>query len=429
MLKLTSLALAAALAGFAPAPLYAQSTAAPSSGSSRWAPWIGCWQMMQESLDDGSSTIARLLGLPAPTTSPSDGARICVSPAGAAGATMVTLVNNQRVLTETIVADGSQQPLSDPGCRGWQRNEWSQLGSRLFATAEVACAEQPSRKVSGMAMMIAGPTWVDIQMIESEGKNSLRVRRYRRTANPSESEAVPGTARQAAAAPLGLKLSIADVKEAAGKVAPEVLQAALLELRSGFDLNGKTLIDLDNSGVPRGVIDLMVALSYPQRFIVERPSGGYAGMSGMTGPLTWGYYNGFDEMWPYYSHPYLYTSYYAPFGYRYWGYYDNFYFSGPGFVVINPGPSSGGGLPPNVEPSGEGRVVDGRGYTRIRRNEPEPGRFNGNNGSSGGYSTASSGSGSSSSGSSGSSGVSSSGYSGGGGGGERTAQPRPPGGN
>lgn len=418
-MTMTSLALTVGLMFFASTgPLFAQSSPAaqPSAAEARWTPWLGCWQLTEESVDDGSAMIARLLGVPAPTTTANAGALVCVTPGADAGATMTTLVNNRAVLTETIVADGTQKPLTEPDCRGWQRAEWSTLGARLFASAEIACADQAPRKVSGMAMMIAGPTWIDIQMIESQGQTSLRARRYRRAADQKPAGTLPSTARQATAMPLGLKLSIADVKEASAKVAPETLQAALLELRFGFDLNGKRLVELDGAGVPRSVIDLMVALSFPQRFVVERPTGGAAS--------SWSY-GGFDQMWPYYTDPYLFTSYYAPFGYRYWGRYDPYYFQGPGFVIVNPG----GGVSNPPEPSGEGRVVDGRGYTRVRRNEPEPsiGRTNGGNGS--GSSTASSGSSSSGSSSSGSSsGVSSSGYSGGGGGGERTAQPRPPGG-
>jgi hypothetical protein len=120
----------------------------------------------------------------------------------------------------------------------------------------------------------------------------------------------------------------------------------------------------------------------------------------------------------------LWTSLYAPFGYRYWGYYDNYYFNGPGFVVINP---AGGGTG-EIEPSGQGRVVDGRGYTRIRRAEPEAVANGANGGGSGWGTSSTSSSQGGSSGNSGSSGVSSGGYSGGGSGGERTAQPRPPGG-
>ena len=174
--------------------------------------------------------------------------------------------------------------------------------------------------------------------------------------------------------PLGLRLSIADVIEANGKVVPEALQAALVEVKRGFELNGKGLIALDEAGVPDSIVDLMVALSFPKRFVVERnTSGGGGGYWGTSG---------FDSMWPYYADPFFYISYYAPFGYRYWGGYDPYYFQGPGFVIVDPSPSP-------IQPSGDGRVVDGRGYTRVRRSEPEaingpPGSRGSNSGTSSG---------------------------------------------
>jgi hypothetical protein len=155
--------------------------------------------------------------------------------------------------------------------------------------------------------------------------------------------------------------------------------------------------------VPDDVIDLMVALSYPDHFVIERNTSGSGSFGG-----------GFDSMWPYYTDPFFFTSYYAPFGYRYWGYYDGYYFQGPGFVVVNPDPG--------IQASGRGRVVDGHGYTRIRPNEPDSSGRPGASGGMGSSSVDRSGAGSSSGG------VSSSGYSSGGSsGGERTAQPRPPG--
>jgi hypothetical protein len=318
-------------------------------------------------------------------------------------------------LTETIVADGAQKPLTDPGCKGWQKAEWSALGARLYAQADITCGEQPFRTVSGMAVMVAGPMWLDIQMIESDGRKSLRVRRYRRAADQKHAGTIAPALRQTAAMPLGGKLTLADIKEASAKVAPEALQAAVMELGAGgYDLNASRLLDLDAAGVPDSVIDLMVAMSFPKRFTVERSGGGGGGFSDFWGSS--GYYN----TWPLYSDPFLYTSYYAPFGYRYWGHYDPYYFHGPGFVVLNPA-----GTPGAIEPSGNGRVVDGHGYTRIRRNEPgvmtrgtdgSMGAAESNRGSSAGSS------------SSGNSGASPSGYSGGGSSGsDRTAQPRPPG--
>lgn len=421
----TSLALASSLLLVAGSlTSSAAQTPAPASAraEARWSSWLGCWQLSDESLDDGSAAMARLLGLPAPRSRENAGALVCVTPAADGGATMTTYANDRAVLSETIVPDGTSRAITEAECRGEQRAEWSTLGARLYASADLTCQSQPARKVSGLAMMLAGPVWLDIQAIESNGGKTLRVRRYHRAADQKRAGGLlpPTTATM----PLGRALSLSDVKEASKKVVPEVLQAALVELKSGFDLNGKRLLELEDASVPRSVIDLMVALSFPERFVVERPVARYSGGGGS----SWWTPMGYDDLWPYFATPYafspFYSSYYAPFGYRYWGYVNPFYYSAPGYVVIDPG--SGGN--PSPQPSGEGRVVDGRGYTRVRRSDPEPViPRTGRNGD--GYSTTSSGQSSDGGSNRGSSsGASSSGYSGGSSGsGDRTAQPRPPG--
>jgi hypothetical protein len=185
--------------------------AAPRAVENPWDLWAGCWSLMEETSDDGSATIARLLGLPAPRTKGPDAARVCVTIDNPGQATLATTLADRPVMTETIVADGTQRPLTETECRGWQKAEWSTLGPRLFAAAEMTCGAQAPRKVSGLSMMIAGPTWLDIQMIDGGGQKNLRVRKYRRVAET-------GVARRPATAPRPLlsRLSIPDVKEAAG---------------------------------------------------------------------------------------------------------------------------------------------------------------------------------------------------------------------
>ncbi len=72
-------------------------------------------------------------------------------------------------------------------------------------------------------------------------------------------------ARAAAAAPLGID----DVVEASRKVQADVLQAWLVERAQPFTLDAKRLIALADAGVPSSVIDLMVALSYPNAFAIN----------------------------------------------------------------------------------------------------------------------------------------------------------------
>jgi uncharacterized membrane protein YgcG len=383
-------------------------TAAGVSERDRWAPWLGCWQLSEESVQD----VERLLANE--TVTP--GARVCVTPSADGGATMTTLVKGQAVLVETIVADGKARPLSDPKCRGTQQAEWSARAPRIYARTEVACDRQPQRIVSGMSTIISGPRWIDIQLIESQGRQSIRVRRYRRATD--QKGALPSAAAGVGTMPVAGRFSLADVKEAATKLSPQALHAVVFELGAGgYELNAKRLIELDEAGVPDGVIDLMVAMSFPDKFVVERATASTGG-GGFIDPL-WGPF----AAWPYYAHPMYYSTYYSPFGYGYWGYLDPWYYATPGVVIINPP----GGLAPG-EPSGNGRVVDGQGYTRIRPNVPDPPARTGH-GDNSGVTASSSGSSGSNSGSSTGGSVSTGGYSGGGGGGERVAVPRPPGGN
>ncbi len=155
------------------------------------------------------------------------------------------------------------------------------------------------------------------------------------------------------------------------------LEAALVETGSSFDLSGKDLLSLQDAKVPGSVTDLIVALSYPDRFIVERRA-----RADMTprrqiddpffvgwafGYPTWLDYGFYSPLYGPYS-PYFYSPFYS-----YLPWYTPVYYGGGDFVVIGDGGGSGGGGGGGgLQPSGRGRVVDGLGYTRVRPREAEP---------------------------------------------------------
>ena len=186
-------------------------------------------------------------------------------------------------------------------------------------------------------MIVPGPTWVDVQMSEVRGQRSVRVRRYglsreqiRRVARGPLSPQSP--------APLS-RWTLDEVKDASRKTAPEVLQAALVEAGTKFPLSGRTLVELKKAGVPDTVLDVMVALTFPEKFVIERPTynASYGGGGG-----AWGG-GGFDP-WSMAS-DYGWLSVYAPFGYQYYGYYDPRYGPGYGWVPVAP-PIGGGAVEP-----------------------------------------------------------------------------------
>ena len=114
-------------------------------------------------------------------------------------------------------------------------------------------------------------------------------------------------------------------------------------------LDSEALTALDDVGISSRVIDLLVALAYPDRFVVERRGRGGAWSSG-----GWGGFSGFhDPIWYDRYYPY----YVTPFGYSSWGrgYYPYLFggYATP-FVVV----------PGGVDDS-RGRAVRGQGYTRV----------------------------------------------------------------
>src|SRR5690606_923506 len=72
--------------------------------------------------------------------------------------------------------------------------------------------------------------------------------------------------RRAAAA----TFSVNDVIEATDAVDEEVVQALLVDYGGRFPLDAEALERLADAGVSGETIDLMVALSYPDRFEVDR---------------------------------------------------------------------------------------------------------------------------------------------------------------
>lgn len=366
--------------------------AAPSGVDARWQPWLGCWQLLRDSVHEPG--LERRAdpprgGVGLGREASADG-RVCVAPAEeGTGVRVRTEVQGAVVFEEAVVADDTRHPIEGDGaCGGWRSAEWSADGRRLFGRAELTCAGDAPQAVSHL-WVLDRTSWFDVQGITRDGRQVVRVRRYRRVG------AAPGEAAESRAPSLGRPFDVEAVKEASRKVDSLVLQAALAETQSRFALNGRTMLALQQAGVPGDVTDLMVALTYPRRYRVSRADAGGGG-------------GGFDD-WGQYG--WLYPLY-APFAYSDWGFTGGW---GAPVVIVDGG--GGGGAPRE----GRGRVVNNRGYTRIEE-AVEPARARAGAASSSDTSASDSGS----SGSSGSSGgVSSQGYSGGGSdSGGRTAVPR-----
>ena len=325
----TTRILTAALLGLAVASprLHAQ------ENDPRWVPWVGCWAAVGE--EASSSNL------------------LCVRPVGAA--VEVTEIAGGRVAsTQTLAADGRAYPISAEGCTGTRTAEFSADGRRIFTVTEQACDGDVARVTTGLIAMITPTEWMDIQAAQEDGEEVGWARRYRFASTEAATAAGFGElsgdrvglrrARTAAAGPV----DVDDVIEATRAVDPEGVRTWIAALEDPFDLDADRLLRLADAGVPSSVIDVMVAVSYPEYFSVDRD--GDVQLTERTYGDDRGYGYGYGRRRGFFGYydPFYYDPFYSGYGYGYGGYY------GPGVVVVQP----------RVDPEPNARVVRGRGYTR-----------------------------------------------------------------
>lgn len=371
----------------------------------RWHAWVGCW--------------ARVAARDAATSQP-----VCVIPvAGNSAVDIVTVTGGRISSREHIEANGERRPTERDGCAGWERAQWSPDGRRVYLESEFACPSNVKRSSSGLIAMSLKGEWLNVLGVTIGEATGVRVLRHRAL---DQTAAIPAEIRSAlephrsfgdgtrtlAAAPVGT----ADVVDAARQLNPAVVEAWLTELQQRFSVDARGLVALADANVPDGVIDVMVALSYPEAFAVKPSTtevgsliadegfdrGGAAGGSAFgCGSYGFSLY-GWDDCYLYGYFPSAYSySRYGSYGYSPYGYgYDPYtgWYAGGAPVVITLQPRGN-------DSESHGRVINGRGYS---------------SGSSGDASSSSSSSGSSGSSSSSGTGGSATSSSGG----ERTAQPR-----
>jgi len=317
------------LAAFGAACLLLSAPAsAQAPPDSRWAPWTGCWHVQTDAAQGGPPSRPR--------------GHVCVSADGP-GVTITTTPEGAAPMTQHVTADDVARPITDGSCTGSEQSAWSTDGFRLYSRAALTCAAGARRQVSGLSMLAPDGTWIEAQAIEIGDRSSVRVRRF------SKDGGAPAT-------PDRGRLTIEQVQEASRRVAAPALEAALVEARATFGLTRSNLVALDDAGVPSSVIDVMVALTYPQAFAIHPASRADrltafpfeadpldpGGLGWPGGPASFAGY--FDSAY-----------FLSPFGYSAFGAYPVFFGAG--------GDGAPGGA--GSRPVNGGRVINGLGYTRL----------------------------------------------------------------
>lgn len=320
----------------------------------RWLPWLGCWEPLPvEAEGEG--------GLP--------GFAACFRPSeDGRGVELARMEQGEIVSRESLVADGRQRELELPGCGGWRSVSFSADGRRVFLRSEERCPGGATRTRSAILAMASPTRWLEIGSVGMGSERVARTVRYRPApesrwplgfAVPSDRLAAQRDARLLASA----ELSLDDVAEAASQVDQEVVIGLLAELGQPFRLDAASIASLADRGVPPEVIDVVVAVSFPDRFVIdqlvtrraeERPEPSDR-VPRYGRPVYWGggRYRCFSGAWYWsrYCDPYLYWGYgYWWYGFGSWPY--GWAYAVP-VVVVRP-----------AEPGSRGRAVEGEGYRR-----------------------------------------------------------------
>ncbi|MEP7346587.1 MAG: hypothetical protein ABI877_15050, partial [Gemmatimonadaceae bacterium] len=145
------------------------------------------------------------------------------------------------------------------------------------------------------------------------------------------------------------RLDLSDVIEASGYLEVGVLQTLLAERGEGFGLDARQLLSLARAGVAPSVIDVMVALSYPDVFALDRTRLGDPPPDVRGERVVYG-----GDMYDPYGYGYGYG--YDPYGYGYGR--GNGWYSGRRPVVVVQRTEG--------DDEEHGRVVNGRGYVSGR---------------------------------------------------------------
>ena len=330
----------------------------------RWLPWLDCWHLWEEQRGVPGRETAEVAAFEEEGPDAVVGRTlVCVTPSVTSSGIELTAASGDRILVErTLVADGNRHDVNEPGCTGWEQNQWSRDGQRLFMQAELQCGDLPKRSVQGVSVMASRSNWTDIQLVAVGARQHLEIRRYTPATAEQHEELLGPTfalpidpieirqARALSAEPL----TITDVLEAYEQTSTRIVEALLVETEPRLNLDSDALIELDETGVDGSVIDLMVALAYPEHFTIERRDSRGAWSSGRFGG------NLYNPIW----YGALYPYYVTPFGSTYWtnGYYPYLIggASGPFAAVITA---------EEIDvPSG--RAVNEHGYTRVVRVGP-----------------------------------------------------------
>ncbi len=349
--KRSELLLLAFLVLLFPGSAVAQTSSEVRANSSL-APWIGKWTIIEDRSADRTNETNLSVIVEIRRTADNKGLEI------------VRKIPQGPDVKEVLVPDGTRRPVDEKNCSGWQIAQLIPEAGAIISSSEMSCKDSGSFTTSNLKMILANDQMVDILGIKTAGQTRIATRRLRfeqetTSAEDSRSRMTAMMARTAAAAPWNLNT----IARLSGIVDTPVLEAALLERNVRLSITAKSLRQMEADKIPKEIIDLLVALAFPNKFDIQkngqialRPWSGSssAGYSSYAYTPSVGYYPGafYNCFSPYDYGGYGYIGLLSPGSC--WSYYSPFWWDYPVYFIRS------GGVENNA------RLSAYRGYVQIK---------------------------------------------------------------
>jgi hypothetical protein len=359
-------------------PGFSQSQTNTADAKSSLKPWIGVWTFN----DDASLTVS---------SDPNQKAILeILRTSDGKGLDITRKVATQPDVKELLTPDGTKRSVDASNCTGWQTANMIAEAGMIISSSEMICKDAGAFSTTNIKMIVAADKMVDILSVKAGGQTQLGTRRLvlQRELIPaggSEPAYANTVERIAAASPWNMDMVVRLSKT----IDTQLFEAVLMEKKVKLDLNSKVLKDLKKTNMPSEVIDLLVALAYPDKFHIEkngkvemRPwivsSSGTTGsvrnsysntaLPGVTSYYSGGFYNcfyaGYNPYSGYYPNGlYGYGGLFSPGSC--WSYYSPFWYDFPIYVPRSQNSSTVTGPQGTRSPSSETRLEAGGGYVQI----------------------------------------------------------------
>lgn len=305
------------------------------AGADVWLPFLGCWQA-----DDA----------------PADAPLTCIRPLADGGIEMLAVADDGVLERRTLRADGAPRSTTVGDCPATETASQSADGLRVYVEREVRCDGEAPRGTRGIIAMVERDRWVEVEAMEVRGESVAWATGFV-PAPRSRVQAVGqadllarvdsrGGAVRAARMASDAPITVDAVIEAYRATDAEAVRAWIAEQVYPIPLDADGLRRLAAAGVPDDIIDVVVAVAYPEQFEVARTDPEAYPRTRPVRPRYPGYPGYWDPYFGYWGRSYWGAGYWG------WGGYGRFY--SPRIIVVTPRDGT----------RGPARAVQGRGYTR-----------------------------------------------------------------